>query len=55
MGNISDVKDIAAWAAESVQNLYNSKIMVGDENGKLNPKNGMTRGEVARLIALAKE
>ncbi len=55
MGNISDVKDIAAWAAESVQNLYNSKIMVGDENGKLNPKNGMTRGEAARLIALAKE
>lgn len=55
MGNASDVNTIDDWAVESVQNLYNAEIMVGDEQNKINPLGGMTRAEAARLLATALE
>lgn len=50
MWSIEDVNDISAWAAESVQNMYNYKIIDGDSGTKMLPKDELSRGAAAKLI-----
>ena len=50
MAGISDAADIAPWAAEAFQNLYNYGVVSGDDNGLLNPNAAITRAEAAKIL-----
>lgn len=45
-----DTSDISDWAKEYVRGCAYLKLVVGDENGKFNPKNSLTRAETAMII-----
>ena len=45
-----DETKISSWAKSSVDNVSNLKIMVGDSVGRFNPKNPITREEIAVVI-----
>ena len=47
MLKIKDYDDIADWAKESVLNVYDAGIMIGDDTGKFNPTAPITRQEIA--------
>ncbi len=42
------------WAYESIINLAASGIISGDENGAINPDNGVTREEIAKMMISAR-
>jgi hypothetical protein len=46
-----DEAKIADWAKEAVDKVSDEGIMVGDANGKFNPKSSVTREELAVVIA----
>ncbi len=48
--SFSDTSDISDWAKEYVRGCAYLKLVVGDENGKFNPKNSLTRAETAMII-----
>lgn len=45
-----DHKDIASWAVNQVYELKREKLMNGDDKGKFNPKNNLTRQEAAQVL-----
>ena len=45
-----DHKDIASWAVDKVYELKREKLMNGDDKGKFNPKNNLTRQEAAQVL-----
>lgn len=47
MLKIKDFDQIADWAKESVLNVYDAGIMIGDDTGKFNPTAPITRQEIA--------
>ena len=47
---IADFDEIADYAAEAVQLLVRSGIVVGDENSRFNPNSPATRAEIAKII-----
>ena len=47
MMKIKDYDDVAPWAKEAVLNVYGAGIMVGDDEGRFNPKANITRQEIA--------
>ena len=47
MMKIKDYDDVAPWAKEAVLNVYGAGIMVGDDEGRFNPKAPITRQEIA--------
>ncbi len=47
----NDEKDISAWAKDAVKKVSDAGIMVGDDLGNFNPKNNITREQVAVIIA----
>lgn len=55
----SDQDTIAEYAQQSVINMYDNGVIVGNENGAFNPHNNMTRAEAAvvidRLIKMTNE
>lgn len=55
INQFSDNAEVSEWALKSVMNLYGLGILSGDESGKINPKNPLTRAEaVAFLTAMLK-
>jgi N-acetylmuramoyl-L-alanine amidase len=50
MMKIKDYDDIATWAKESVLNVYVAGIMIGNDEGRFNPKAPITRQEVAIVV-----
>ncbi|HEY8421992.1 MAG TPA: S-layer homology domain-containing protein [Thermoclostridium sp.] len=57
--NIKDYDEISEWAKESVLNVVQAGIMIGDDEGRFRPTTPMTRQEVAvvadRLIKMLKQ
>lgn len=51
MDGFSDLSDISDYASEAFQTLYNFGVISGDDNGRLNPKGNITRGEVAKILS----
>ena len=47
---IKDYDDVANWAKDAVQNVVDSGIMIGDDQGRFNPKANITRQEIAVVI-----
>ncbi len=47
MMKIKDYDDVASWAKESVLNVYEKGIMLGDDQGNFNSQDPITRQEVA--------
>ena len=47
---VKDYDNIANWAKESVMNLVDMGIMIGDDQGQFNPQAPITRQEVAVVI-----
>nr|WP_264291945.1 S-layer homology domain-containing protein [Anaerosalibacter bizertensis] len=45
-----DESAIANWARESVRLVSENRVMIGDNEGKFNPTNRITRAEVAQII-----
>lgn len=45
-----DAGKISEWAEDAMMDLYGLKILTGDENGKLNPKESLTRAEAVTLL-----
>lgn len=45
-----DQKKISSWAKESVDSLTSQGILQGDEQGNFNPKNPLTRAQVAQVL-----
>lgn len=43
------------WAYEAIASLKNAGIVSGDENGKFNPENNVTRAEYIKLVVMALE
>lgn len=50
IGKIKDYDDIADWAKGSVLKAVDSGIMIGDDQGRFNPKANITRQEIAVVI-----
>ena len=50
MLSIRDFDQVADWAKESLLNVYGAGIMVGDDEGRFNPKAPITRQEVAVIV-----
>lgn len=50
MADMKDVDEIALYARESFQKLYNHRVINGDENGMLNPNGDITRAEAAVML-----
>jgi hypothetical protein len=50
MMKIKDYDDVASWAKESVLNVYEKGIMLGDDQGNFNSQDPITRQEVAVII-----
>ena len=50
MTKIKDFDNVADWAKESVLNVYDAGIMIGDDQGNFNPKAPITRQEVAVIV-----
>jgi hypothetical protein len=50
MLSIRDFDQVADWAKESVLNVYEKGIMLGDDQGNFNPTAPITRQEVAVII-----
>jgi len=48
--NIKDLDQVASWAKDSVLNVVQAGIMIGDDTGKFNPKAPITRQEVAVIV-----
>ena len=46
----SDINSASDYAREAVFKLYNLRIVRGDENGKINPHNNITRAEAVTII-----
>lgn len=47
----NDDSNIASWAKDAVYTLKKKGIMVGDEKGNFNPTKGITRQEIAVMVA----
>lgn len=47
----ADDAAIAGWAQEAVQHLAAAGIVEGDGSGKLNPKQPITRAEIAKIVS----
>lgn len=45
-----DQKKLSSWAKESVDSLTSQGILQGDEQGNFNPKNPLTRAQVAQVL-----
>lgn len=45
-----DQKKISSWAKESVDTLTSQGILVGDQKGNFNPKQTLTRAQVAQVL-----
>lgn len=45
-----DIDDVSPWARESVLRVSEAGIMLGDDQGKFNPKAPVTRQEIAVVI-----
>ncbi|NLG89649.1 MAG: hypothetical protein GX494_10680 [Clostridiaceae bacterium] len=50
MTKIKDFDDVSDWAKEAVLNVYEAGIMIGDDEGRFNPKAPITRQEVAVIV-----
>lgn len=50
MTKIKDFDNVADWAKEAVLNVMDAGIMVGDDEGRFNPKAPITRQEVAVIV-----
>ena len=48
--NISDLDQVSSWALDAVNYSLNKGLINGDDKGKLNPKNYITRAEFATII-----
>lgn len=46
-----DYASVSSWAVEYVEAAVASGLIEGDDNGKLNPKNPITRAELAAMIS----
>lgn len=45
-----DLASVSSWARESVLNLYQAGVLLGDENGNFNPKTTATRAQAATVF-----
>ena len=45
-----DQKKLSSWAKESVDSLTSQGILVGDQKGNFNPKQTLTRAQVAQVL-----
>ncbi len=50
LGDFADRETIASYAVESVAGVIRAKLVMGDENGLLRPKDNMTRAEAAVVL-----
>lgn len=50
MLSIRDFDQVADWAKEAVLNVYVAGIMIGNDEGRFNPKAPITRQEVAVIV-----
>lgn len=48
--NISDLDKVSSDKVTAVKQAYSSGLLFGDNNGNLNPKNTMTRAEMATVV-----
>lgn len=49
---LSDINDVE-WASESIKLLFDKGIVSGDDSGKYNPTNSITRAEFVKMIVTA--
>ncbi|MGM9551602.1 MAG: S-layer homology domain-containing protein [Clostridia bacterium] len=50
IGKFSDKEQISEYAKNSVAGLIRAKLIIGDDNGLIRPKDNMTRAEAAVLL-----
>jgi hypothetical protein len=48
-GKFTDEASISSWAKSAVDKIAGAEIIKGDNNGRFNPKNSLTRAETAVL------
>ena len=51
--DLKDVHSVSDYAKHAVQFLAEMEVLVGDENKKFNPKNDLTRAEMAKVLVKA--